>query len=71
MGIFCPHHFFYREDDETMCVFRPPLDAAQLPDDIAVVSRAELQEVARLGPNVDMVVKPRSKRPQEKVSLEG
>ncbi|KAJ4163720.1 hypothetical protein LMH87_005429 [Akanthomyces muscarius] len=49
-----------------MCVFRPPLDAAQLPDDIAVVSRAELQEVARLGPNVDMVVKPRSKRPQEK-----
>ncbi|OAQ99879.1 hypothetical protein LLEC1_07008 [Akanthomyces lecanii] len=55
------------EDDETVCVFRPPVDAAQLPDDVAVTSRAELQEVARLGPNVDMVVKPRSIRPEEKL----
>lgn len=59
-----------QDDDETMCVFRPPLDAALLPDDVAVVSRAELREVARLGPNVDMVVQPKSERPQEKVSTE-
>lgn len=55
-------------DDETMCVFRPPLDAAHLPDNVGIVSRAELQEVARLGPNVDMVFKPGSARPEETVS---
>ncbi|OAA73102.1 Protein kinase-like domain protein [Cordyceps fumosorosea ARSEF 2679] len=44
------------KDDETLCVFRPPVSAAQLPDGTATTSRAELDEVARLGPNVDLVV---------------
>lgn len=55
------------KDDETLCVFRPPLSAAQLPDGIATISRAELQEVGRLGPNVDLVVYPNSAKPDGKV----
>ncbi|KAK2612249.1 hypothetical protein QQS21_001675 [Conoideocrella luteorostrata] len=53
-------------DDETPCAFRPPLDAAQLPDGIETISRAELEEVARIGPNVDLVVYPNSARPNDK-----
>ncbi|KAK2591292.1 hypothetical protein QQS21_011010 [Conoideocrella luteorostrata] len=53
-------------DDETLCVFRPPLDTAQLPDGITTISWAELQEVARLGPNVDLVVCRNSTRPNDK-----
>lgn len=48
------------EDDETLCVFRPPIDMSQVPDGITTISRAELEEVARLGPNVDLVVYPNS-----------
>lgn len=55
------------KDDETLCVWRPPLDAAQLPDGIFTISRSELQEICRLGPNVDMVVYTGSTRPQDKV----
>ena len=43
------------KDDETLCAFRPPLDGAQLPEDVETISRDHLKEVARLGPNVDLV----------------
>lgn len=56
------------EDDETLCPFRPSLDAAQLPPGVMTASRAELQEVARLGPNVDLVVYRNSTRPGDKVT---
>lgn len=58
-----------KNDDETRCVFRPPLDTAQLPDDITTVSRTELQEVARLGPNVDLVICRNSTQPHDEVRL--
>lgn len=57
------------KDDQTLCVFRPPLDTAELPDGIQTISRAELEEIGRLGPNVDLVVYPKSTEPNEKVSL--
>lgn len=55
------------EDDETLCVYRPPLGTAQLPDSIHSISRAQLQEVARLAPNVDLVAYPNSTRPGDRV----
>ncbi|KAG6008741.1 hypothetical protein E4U21_003937 [Claviceps maximensis] len=54
------------KDDETLVVFRPPLDNAQVPDGISTVSRADLEEVARLRPNVDLVVRSGSPRPNDK-----
>ncbi|GAB0135891.1 hypothetical protein EsDP_00004213 [Epichloe bromicola] len=57
------------EDDETLCPFRPSLDAAQLPPGTMTASRAELQEVARLGPNVDLVVYRNSTRPDDKFAF--
>lgn len=43
------------KDDDFLCPFRPPFDAAQLPGDITAISRAEIHELARLHPNVDLV----------------
>ena len=45
------------EDDETLCVWRPPLDTAQLPEHVETISREGLQEVARVGPRVDLVTR--------------
>ncbi|KAI9154792.1 N amino acid transport system protein [Paramyrothecium foliicola] len=41
------------KDDETTCVYYPPLQA--LPGDARTVLRSELVELDRLGPNVDLV----------------
>ncbi|KAK3181732.1 hypothetical protein K4F52_006948 [Lecanicillium sp. MT-2017a] len=54
------------KDDQTICVFRLPIDTAELPDGIQTISRAELEEIGRLGPNVDLVVYPKSTKPNEK-----
>lgn len=44
------------EDDYFSCSFRPQLDWTKFPSDIQTVSRTELKEVARVGPNLDLVV---------------
>lgn len=56
------------KDDETTCVFRPLPGTAHLPGGIETISRAQLREVARLGPNVDMVTEVGAARPEEKVN---
>lgn len=56
------------KDDETRCVYYPPLDKIQRPDDVKVVSRGELEELDRLGANVDLVVHPQSSEPAKRVS---
>ena len=43
------------EDDETVCVYYPPLQAIPLHDRVKTVLRSELLEVDRLSPNVDLV----------------
>ncbi|OIW22801.1 hypothetical protein CONLIGDRAFT_586688 [Coniochaeta ligniaria NRRL 30616] len=43
-------------DDHTSCVYYPPLRDLQLPDGIQTVRRSELEELDRLGPNVDLVL---------------
>ncbi len=43
------------EVDHTSCVYDPPLKDIQLPDGIQTVRRSELEELDRLGPNVDLV----------------
>lgn len=53
-------------DDETLCAYRPLLDMSQMPKDTTTISRPQLAEVARLGPNVDLVRDP--SRPNENVS---
>uniref|UniRef100_A0A8H7NQ99 Protein kinase domain-containing protein n=1 Tax=Bionectria ochroleuca TaxID=29856 RepID=A0A8H7NQ99_BIOOC len=55
------------KDDETRCVFRPPVESLQIPDGIEVVSRQDLEEVDRLGPNVDVVVRPQSAEPTKQL----
>ncbi|KAK2590964.1 hypothetical protein QQS21_011343 [Conoideocrella luteorostrata] len=44
------------KDDETRCVYYPPLDSVQHPTDGQVVSRSSLEEIDRLGPNVDLLI---------------
>ena len=56
------------KDDETCCVYYPPLDSIQRPKDVKVVSRSNLKEIDRLGPNVDLVVCPQSSEPTKEVS---
>ncbi|EXV01836.1 protein kinase-like domain protein [Metarhizium robertsii] len=43
------------EDDRTMCVYYPPLEAIQRPDHVKTVLRSHLLELDRLTPNVDLV----------------
>lgn len=43
------------KDDETTCVYRPPLRDLQLPGRVKTVLRSDLLELDRLGPNVDLV----------------
>ena len=43
------------EDDETTCVYYPPLQAFSLHDRVKTVLRSELIELDRLTPNVDLV----------------
>lgn len=43
------------EDDETTCVYYPPLQAILLPDHVKTVLRSDLLELHRLSPNVDLV----------------
>lgn len=43
------------EDDETTCVYYPPLQAILLPDHVKTVLRSDLLELDRLSPNVDLV----------------
>lgn len=56
------------KDDETTCVFRPTLEAMDLPKDTAVISRLDLVEVDRLMGNVDIVTCTKSSDPTQKVS---
>lgn len=58
------------KDDETKCVFRPLVESLQIPDGIETVSRQDLEELDRLGPNVDVVVRPRSTEPSKRVSVQ-
>lgn len=57
-----------QKDDETRCVFRPPLEAMNLSNEIPVVSRLDLVEVDRITANVDVVLCPKSSDPLRKVS---
>ena len=43
------------EDDETTCVYYPPLHAILLPSTVKTVLRSKLLELDRLSPNVDLV----------------
>lgn len=43
------------EDDETECPHCPDLDEVKCPKDMQTVSRGQLREIDRLGPNVDLV----------------
>ncbi|KAF2972955.1 hypothetical protein GQX73_g621 [Xylaria multiplex] len=43
------------KDDETTCVYHPPLQEMQRPDWVKTVLRSELRELDRLSPNVDLV----------------
>ncbi|CAG9988337.1 unnamed protein product [Clonostachys byssicola] len=54
------------KDDETQCAFRPPVESLQIPDGIEIISRQDLEELDRLGPHVDMVVRPRSAEPTKR-----
>ncbi|KND94644.1 hypothetical protein TOPH_00756, partial [Tolypocladium ophioglossoides CBS 100239] len=55
------------KDDETRCPYYPPLDTIQRPKDVQVVSRSDLEELDRLGANVDLVVFPQSPEPTKKL----
>ncbi|KAI1500568.1 kinase-like domain-containing protein [Biscogniauxia marginata] len=46
------------KDDNTRCVYYPPLDEIQRPDWVQTIRRSELQELDRLGPDVDLVIYP-------------
>ncbi|KAL7918878.1 hypothetical protein ACQKWADRAFT_302785 [Trichoderma austrokoningii] len=54
-------------DDKTRCVYYPKLDTIQRPKDVRVISRSELEELDRLGANVDLVVCPQSSEPTRKL----
>lgn len=54
------------KDDQTQCVYHPPIDRIERPKDIQTISRSHLQELDRLGPMVDLVVCPKSKEPTRK-----
>lgn len=56
------------KDDETWSVFRPPLEAMNLPKDTPVVSRLDLVEVDRIVGNTDIVTCAKSSDPTQKVS---
>ncbi|KXH52649.1 hypothetical protein CNYM01_01700 [Colletotrichum nymphaeae SA-01] len=43
------------EDDETFCVYYPPLEEVQRPEAIRTVIRSELKEIDWLGPDTDLV----------------
>ncbi|KXH26780.1 hypothetical protein CSAL01_00326 [Colletotrichum salicis] len=43
------------EDDETLCVHYPPLGEIERPEGIRTIVRSELQEIDRLGPDIDLV----------------
>ncbi|KAI0967061.1 hypothetical protein F4678DRAFT_258311 [Xylaria arbuscula] len=43
------------QDDETKCVYYPPLQQVRQPDHIETILRSELRELDRLSPNVDLV----------------
>ncbi|KAI3527552.1 hypothetical protein CSPX01_16873 [Colletotrichum filicis] len=43
------------EDDETFCVYYPPLEEVQRPEGIRTIIRSELKEIDRLGPDTDLV----------------
>lgn len=58
-----------REDDNMFCPFYPPLEAAERPDGIQVISRPELEELDRLGPLVDLVRCVKSAESSKKVSI--
>ncbi|KAH0593296.1 hypothetical protein MHUMG1_09018 [Metarhizium humberi] len=54
------------KDDETRCAYYPPLDSVQRPEGVQVISRSHLEEIDRLGPNVDLVTCPHSSEPTQK-----
>ncbi|KAF5139044.1 hypothetical protein E5D57_002833 [Metarhizium anisopliae] len=58
------------KDDETRCAYYPPLDSVQRPEGVQVISRSHLQEIDRLGPNVDLVTCPHSSEPTQKVIVD-
>jgi hypothetical protein len=44
-----------QKDDNTLCPYRPPLEATERPDGIEVIPRSDLEELDRLGSLVDLV----------------
>lgn len=58
------------EDDETYCVHYPALDEISLPEGVQTVRRDMLEELERLGPDVDLVVyRPCSSEPANMVGV--
>jgi hypothetical protein len=55
------------KDDATWDVFRPPVEAMNLPKDTPVVSRLDLVEVDRITGNTDIVTCTKSSDPTQKV----
>ncbi|KAF9872932.1 protein kinase-like domain protein [Colletotrichum karsti] len=43
------------EDDETTCVYYPPLEELQRPEGLRTITRSDLEEIDRICPNVDLV----------------
>ena len=48
------------KDDNTLCVYYPPLSLVEAPAHVQVLKRDELKEIDRISAQVDMVVCPRS-----------
>ncbi|KAH7240129.1 uncharacterized protein BKA55DRAFT_706620 [Fusarium redolens] len=45
-----------QKDDNTLCPYRPPLEATERPDGIEVIPRSDLEELDRLGSLVDLII---------------
>ncbi|TWU70904.1 hypothetical protein ED733_002192 [Metarhizium rileyi] len=56
------------KDDETRCVYRTSLDSIQRPENVKVVSRLQLEELDRWGPNVDLVICLQSGEPTKEMN---
>ncbi|KAL7947552.1 hypothetical protein V8C42DRAFT_343489 [Trichoderma barbatum] len=54
------------KEDETPCVYYPPLNRTQYPENLKIVTRSDLEESDRLGPKIELVVCPHSPEPNKK-----
>ncbi|UKZ55715.1 hypothetical protein TrVGV298_009539 [Trichoderma virens] len=55
------------KDDETRCVYYPPLSTIQRPEHVKILLRSKLEELGRLGSNVDLVACPQSSDPSKRL----